>query len=141
MVVGMCGHATSEMVKEFPELTRVPGIVYFPFGSSEHWWCEDEEGNIIDPTASQFRGTLSYRVVLIIEEVCLGKCMNCGSEIRGPMLVGRQTFCLPMEFSDAYHSFMYEGGKFPILDKPETYDSVSGTSECERSFCEWQEGM
>lgn len=48
---GSCVSATAEMVKAFPELTRVRGFVQ-PGG--QHWWCVDPAGNIVDPTVAQF---------------------------------------------------------------------------------------
>lgn len=78
---GMCGSATARMAREFPELRRVPGTIYFAAGNSEHWWCETEAGEVVDPTASQFAGILSYSPWRPGDEVCVGKCMNCGEHI------------------------------------------------------------
>ena len=50
-----CAEATSLLIIEFPELTRVRGHYYcVVWGEREHWWCVDPQDNIVDPTASQF---------------------------------------------------------------------------------------
>lgn len=58
-VTDMCQEATLEMWLQFPELERVRGEVIGDHclrgaGAHRHWWCLDRNGNIIDPTASQF---------------------------------------------------------------------------------------
>jgi hypothetical protein len=52
---GMCFVISTAMVKEFPELKRVRGhYVDLMFGTYEHWWCKTPDGEIVDPTVSQF---------------------------------------------------------------------------------------
>jgi len=82
-----CAEATTEMVEAFPELLRVPGHVNcpFPWGRRAHWWCVTAEGEIVDPTKGQFPGIYSYDPFKEGDEVRLGKCMNCGDEIWGPI--------------------------------------------------------
>ena len=48
-----CVETTQEMVKAFPELTRVSGYYHDHFGVP-HWWCVTPDGEIVDPTVSQF---------------------------------------------------------------------------------------
>jgi hypothetical protein len=75
---GRCGSATQEMVESFPELRRVPGWA----SAVEHWWCETPEGEIVDPTVSQFDGDeVSYKEWKPGDEVRVGRCMNCGIDI------------------------------------------------------------
>lgn len=84
-IVGLCASATQNMCKEFPELKRVPGHVIFADGTiHEHWWCEEESGNIIDPTAKQWQlMPVEYVAWKPGDEVCIGRCMNCGDYIYG----------------------------------------------------------
>lgn len=83
-----CDSATAAMVDAFPELRRVRGY-YATF--TEHWWCEDAEGNIVDPTAAQFSGQGSYQELTdeeVEQHVPSGVCMDCGDPVyRGA------TFC------------------------------------------------
>lgn len=52
---GRCEEATAQMAEAFPELRRVRGHYYcFAWGERQHWWMEDAEGNVVDPTAAQF---------------------------------------------------------------------------------------
>jgi hypothetical protein len=79
---GRCASATAEMVEAFPELRRVAGWV---FGAktppTEHFWCVTPDASIVDPTASQFSGELTYREFQPGDSVCVGRCMNCGDYI------------------------------------------------------------
>jgi hypothetical protein len=52
-----CNLFVRAMHEEFPDLRMVPGYYYLPDGETslgEHWWLQDPQGNIIDPTADQF---------------------------------------------------------------------------------------
>lgn len=78
---GQCAEATEAMVQRFPELRRVRGhvaIVESP-KTPAHWWCETEDGVIVDPTARQFVGIVAYLPHEGEEPV--GKCANCGGYI------------------------------------------------------------
>lgn len=79
--LGRCKEATAAMVKDFPELKIVPGHVYTDWGKRGHFWCETEDGTIIDPTADQFNVIWDYEAFEPGQEVRVGKCMNCGDEI------------------------------------------------------------
>lgn len=52
------------------------------WGQEEHWWCEDQQGNRIDPTAAQFpsNGTGTYI------EVPPPSCEQCGNDVPFEML-------------------------------------------------------
>lgn len=82
---GLCKEATEEMVAAFPELRRVAGHVFCLWGQRSHFWCVTESGEIVDPTASQFGAVGSYEEWKPGAEVCVGKCMECGSEIWEPV--------------------------------------------------------
>lgn len=78
---GFCNSATSQMTEVFPELRKVRGFVTDGiFGRHQHWWCETEGGDVIDPTEVQFAGALTYQEYdpKIHGPEPIGKCMNCG---------------------------------------------------------------
>jgi hypothetical protein len=77
-VRGMCSPATLEMAAAFPELRRVRGH----YDGREHWWCETPEGEVIDPTAAQFRLGGTYVEHTGPEPV--GKCLICGGYVWTP---------------------------------------------------------
>lgn len=85
-IAGRCYGAAHQMQKDFPELTICRGYVK-ELGA--HWWCKTAEGDVIDPTASQFHGPRMVNagvMILEYEEFSvekhgpepIGKCMNCG---------------------------------------------------------------
>ncbi len=78
---GRCAEAVKKMSKEFPELKIVRGHVMCLWGKRAHWWLTDAEGNIIDPTVTQFPGTINYDEWKPGDQIRVGKCMNCGDEI------------------------------------------------------------
>jgi len=88
-MVASCASRSQEMARVFPELKAVAGYICFlGGGKAEHWWCVDPQGNVIDPTADQFRVML--RPPIIGYEpydrakhgpMRVGKCMNCGDAI------------------------------------------------------------
>lgn len=69
---------TEKMVSEFPELTRIRGHYKNIFDNLQHWWCTDIEGNIVDPTVSQF----GFKGEYVPYDESLGEpkgiCSNCG---------------------------------------------------------------
>ena len=78
---GKCADITQRMVEAFPELTRVRGHYYCPcWGEREHWWLTDLEGDIVDPTKSQFpsHGHGAYVPRDESQPEPTGKCPNCG---------------------------------------------------------------
>ncbi len=80
-----CGTFVRAMHKKFPELRMVPGYYYTPDGRDslgEHWWLQDEQGAIIDPTADQFSCLDRGRYVPYDPGTHLtvkGKCLHCGA--------------------------------------------------------------
>lgn len=95
-----CREAVNKMVDAFPELKRTNGFVYF-IGHEKrmHWWCIDEGGEIVDPTAHQFIDYIG-RPILFYEEIDdehdarnfpRARCMECGEyyfqkpELKGTM--------------------------------------------------------
>ena len=88
---GKCKEYTELMLRAFPELQLVRGHYYcVAWGRREHWWLKDIDGNIIDPTKSQFP-TKGYGVYEEWDESLeepTGKCPNCGSHV-----YNHKTFC------------------------------------------------
>lgn len=75
---GMCSSTTMRMQKEFPELTRVRGH----YGHHTHWWLTTTEGEIVDPTKSQFMSqSEEYTPWVEGSPEPVGKCMNCGDYV------------------------------------------------------------
>lgn len=76
-----CEEITRNMQNAFPELTRIRGF-YCCLGwrKSEHWWLQDKDGNIVDPTKSQFRsqGGGEYEGWSEGAKEPTRKCLNCG---------------------------------------------------------------
>jgi hypothetical protein len=83
-VYGKCAEATQQMAVQFPELQRVRGHYYCPvWGEREHWWLKTQDGEIIDPTASQFPSKGHGEYIEWIEGTPEppGVCLNCGSYV------------------------------------------------------------
>ena len=79
--LGRCKEVSLEMQKAFPELLLVRGHYYDPvWGERMHWWLKTEDGEIIDPTKSQFpsKGEAPYIEWIEGSKEPVGKCMNCG---------------------------------------------------------------
>jgi hypothetical protein len=85
LLKGKCYAWTHKFVEAFPQLRQVCGF----YGHGEHYWCVEPDGTIVDPTVEQFDEAL--------DQIYLGKCMNCGSEIYGLKAEGRQEICPPEE--------------------------------------------
>ena len=85
VVQGMCLEASYAMHKKFPELTVVRGHVklWDEFDESiykyPHWWLIAEDGDIVDPTESQFPNLLEYEQWDESLTEPTGKCPNCGN--------------------------------------------------------------
>lgn len=78
---GGCIEASILMAECFPELEVVKGHVYCDWGKRGHWWLVTPDGEIVDPTVSQFGVVFEYEPWKPGDEVRVGKCMNCGDEI------------------------------------------------------------
>jgi hypothetical protein len=84
-----CASASAEMIKHFPELKRERGWVFAKMAHElmpyehQHWWCSDAEGNVIDPTASQFVYLSNYEIYNEEKHGPLptGKCHDCGEYV------------------------------------------------------------
>lgn len=84
--LGRCKEAVDAMVEAFPELIKTNGFIDL-YSSYErmHWWGKDTEGNIVDPTAHQFKAyadrIFEYREIddnHPARKYVRAKCMNCG---------------------------------------------------------------
>jgi hypothetical protein len=81
---GCCSEVTEAMAAAFPELTRVRGHYYcWVWGERTHWWLEDTENNIVDPTAAQFpsKGSGTYVPSDETQAEPTGRCPNCGGYV------------------------------------------------------------
>jgi len=105
MAKNQCDKATTAMMKEFPELTRVRGHVIDGFAHKhEHWWLATQDGSIVDPTAIQFSGILGYQPLDESQPQPIGKCRECGDYVY-PNPEGMTEFC-SNKCSKAYMSYL-----------------------------------
>jgi hypothetical protein len=84
--MGKCKEYSKAMQKDFPELKLVRGHYYCPiWGERGHWWLKTGEGDIIDPTKSQFpsSGVGEYIEWDEGREEPTGLCPNCGGYVYG----------------------------------------------------------
>lgn len=86
VVAGFCHSRSEAMRKAFPELILCKGYYSSPAdGSRQHWWLRTPEGEIVDPTASQFmmgdQGSYEEYSLELHGPLPIGKCMNCGAEV------------------------------------------------------------
>lgn len=98
-VRGLCGEATKQMMKAFPELRRACGFAFWVCPTrlvrDEHFWCVTPDGTIVDPTVSQFGGApVRYEELDLnkpedVARLPTGKCMWCG----GDCYNGRTSAC------------------------------------------------
>ena len=78
---GTCKEVTEAMATAFPELTRIRGHYYcIAWGERAHWWLIGQDGEVVDPTASQFpsNGTGAYVPWEEGAREPTGMCPNCG---------------------------------------------------------------
>jgi hypothetical protein len=85
---GKCKEAAKKMILAFPELRLACGFAYCSWGRDEHWWCVTQEGRVVDPTASQFRGPVAYKELDPNDPetrkiVPTGVCADCGEPVYG----------------------------------------------------------
>ncbi len=77
-----CKEVTEEMQKVFPELKIVKGLVTIleDLREYQHQWLEDQDGNIVDPTAKQWQAIIEYSPIdeNDLENIPNGRCHNCG---------------------------------------------------------------
>jgi hypothetical protein len=81
ILLGKCREAVADMLAAFPELREVRGHVHCMWGKRGHFWTQDLDGSIVDPTRAQFPGGIEYEPWVEGSEVRVGKCMNCGADI------------------------------------------------------------
>lgn len=84
---GACAEVTKSMAEAFPELRRVRGHYYcYSWGKRTHWWLEDADGKIIDPTSAQFpsKGAGHYEPWDESQPEHNCRCMNCGETFYSP---------------------------------------------------------
>jgi hypothetical protein len=84
---GECIKYSRKLAKAFPELSLTKGTcqIVGPYGSQHpqtHWWCVDPDGEIVDPTAHQFRKVWEY-VALGGPSDPVSRCANCGDYFNG----------------------------------------------------------
>lgn len=125
IVKARCAEFSKAFVERFPELRIERGWVksitldHKDYKGQEHHWCVGPNGEVIDPTLNQF-GFWSQHVVYTIfnpevDEIYIGKCCNCGTEIYGLEANGPASICPP------------EGGE--------------EESECARSYTSYLKGF
>lgn len=93
---GKCKEYVDALVANDSTLRAVRGWYECPmWGSQQHWWCEDVNGNIIDPTVKQFPTAgvcAEYR-----EYDGIMTCEQCGDDFHedkpGRLIDGHHTFC------------------------------------------------
>jgi len=89
---GRCKEISERMVEAFPHLSLRKGFFYsLMWGRRTHWWCRDDGGNIVDPTARQYPDGIIFPPTVdryedltdcadaeLYERVPSSKCMDCG---------------------------------------------------------------
>jgi len=77
---GRCKEMSEALVASDPSLSLKRGHYFEPAwgGDQPHWWCEDIDGNVVDPSKGQFpsNGTSIYT-----EFDGFVDCTNCRKEI------------------------------------------------------------
>lgn len=77
---GKCKEFSERLVQEDPTLRLVRGHYYdYAWGEQPHWWCEHEDGTIVDPTRDQFPSRGAGLYVPFDGHL---ECSNCGKEMR-----------------------------------------------------------
>lgn len=98
LLKGKCHVWSFEIRAYFPELKVVEGF-YLHW---EHFWCVEPDGTIVDMTLPQFftETCVPENYKILDEEnddICVGKCMNCGWELFGKKSEGPRSYCKPGE--------------------------------------------
>jgi hypothetical protein len=81
-----CKEVCEEMLKSFPDLILCRGLAWveephgLPPTKTPHWWLQEQDGTIVDPTAHQYpTKIIKYEWVDPDKGEPTGKCPNCGS--------------------------------------------------------------
>jgi len=90
---GKCKELCEGLIKKDSSLRLVRGYYYCPmWGEQPHWWCENKNKKIIDPTRLQFpsKGLGEY-----IEFNGMLQCAECGKEVaeKDADIAGNYAFC------------------------------------------------
>lgn len=91
---GKCKEMSMAACESDPSLRLVRGHYFCPFTNKEeqHWWCEDQGGNVVDPSKDQFlsRGQGTYT-----EFSGKVNCAECGKELaeKSAKFYGRYPLC------------------------------------------------
>ena len=95
--INMCKEASELMNKQFPELIVTNGLIQVGDEASQrtHWWLKTKSGNVIDPTAHQYKifgmNIKSYNEITDdhdLRKYPQGKCTNCGE----PYFIGKDNW-------------------------------------------------
>ena len=78
---GKCKEMSELLINENPNLTLVRGYYWCPISNREeqHWWCKDNDNNIIDPTKLQFLSAGNGQYTEYNGEVY---CEYCGKSVK-----------------------------------------------------------
>lgn len=108
VVRAKCQSFTKRFVERFPHLTRIAGFYGAPEDvwlndpdeqcyRTEHFWCVDVNGTIVDPTVEQFiRKDMAYTVLDPLKhKIQIGRCIECGEYIYGLRSEGNKCICSP----------------------------------------------
>lgn len=87
-----CKEVSELMQATFPELRIAKGLVQIIENCKwyQHQWLVNTNGNIIDPTSSQWLGIIEYNEIKESDPKPVCKCMNCGEIIFSDFNFGRE---------------------------------------------------
>lgn len=95
---GKCGAASEAMKLQFSELRLACGFAHTLWGPQQHWWCVAPDGRIVDPTRSQFPGSIVDEYEELdrekdVDRIPIGVCYWCSGDIFPRSYNGNETFC------------------------------------------------
>lgn len=77
-----CAEETLKMQRKFPEMKRIRGHYHCLLtGLRPHWWLQAPDGQIVDPTASQFNPGGEYIPWTEGAPEPTSKCLQCGEYV------------------------------------------------------------
>ena len=78
---GNCKEFCDKLIESTPTLRLVRGHYHCPYwGKQAHWWCEDADGEIVDPTVKQFPSNGMGEYVEFDGTCTCSECGNQGAE-------------------------------------------------------------